>query len=65
MDELKARISEALESELAKIYEEKGITSGDITPEQLLEWERITAAAADLFSQLIEQNEENGVILPF
>jgi hypothetical protein len=65
MDELKARISEALENELAKIYEEKGITSGDITPEQLLEWERIAEDAAKLFGQLIDQNEKNGVILPF
>lgn len=63
--DLQNRISAALESELAKIYEENGITTGDITPAQLLEWERITAAAADLFAQLIEENEKNGVILPF
>lgn len=65
MDELKARISEALENELAKIYEEKGITSGDISPEQLLEWERIAEDATKLFGLLIDQNEKNGVILPF
>lgn len=65
MDELKARVDEILENGLAEIYEEMGITSGDITPEQMQEWERITAAAADLFAQLIEQNEEKGVLLPF
>lgn len=57
MDELKARISEALENELAKIYEEKGITSGDITPEMLLEWERIAEDAAKLFGLLIAWNK--------
>lgn len=57
MDELKARISEALESELARIYEEKGISSGDITPEMLLEWERITEDAAKLFGLLIAWNK--------
>ena len=65
MDELKARIDEILENGLSEIYEENGITTGDITPEQMQEWERITAAAADLFAQLIEQNEKNGVTLPF
>jgi hypothetical protein len=65
MDELKARIDEILENGLSEIYEEMGITTGDITPEQMQEWERITAAAADLFAQLIAQNEENGVVLPF
>lgn len=65
MEDLKTRISAAMEAELSRIYEENGITTGDITPEQLLEWERITAAAADLFAQLIEDNEKNGVVLPF
>lgn len=65
MEELQKRISEALEEELAKIYEEKGITSGDIAPEQLLEWERIASDTARLFSQLIEENEKNGVVIPF
>lgn len=57
MDELKARISEALENELAEIYEEKGITSGDISPEMLLEWERITEDTAKLFGLLIAWNK--------
>lgn len=55
--DLKQRISDLLENELAKIYEETGINSGDIDPLQALEWERITAAAAELFSDLIRQNK--------
>ena len=58
MDELKNRISDALEAELARVYDENGITSGDVTPEQMQEWERITAAAAVLFAQLIAQNKQ-------
>lgn len=63
--DIKNRISAALESELNRIYEERGITTGDITPGQYQQWESITAAAAELFAQLIEENEENGVALPF
>lgn len=63
--DLRQRISEALERELARIYDDEGITTGDITPEQLLQWENIAAAAAELFTALIEQNEKNGVLLPF
>ena len=56
-EELQKRISNALEAELAKIYDEEWITSGDVTPAQFLKWERITATAADLFAELIEQNK--------
>ena len=63
--DIQNRISAALESELSRIYEERGITTGDITPEQFQQWESLTAAAAELFAQLIEQNEKNGVIIPF
>ena len=57
MENLKNRISAALESELAAIYEEQNITSGDIDPLQYLEWERLTMETADLFRELIEQNK--------
>lgn len=57
MENLKNRISAALESELAAIYEEQNITSGDIDPLQYLEWERLTTATANLFAELIEQNK--------
>lgn len=56
-EELQKRISNALERELERIYDEAWITSGDVTPEQFLKWERIVATAADLFAELIEQNK--------
>lgn len=55
--DLKNRISAALESELSTIYEELGITSGDITPSDFIEWESITSSAALLFERLIEFNK--------
>lgn len=57
MDELKQRISNALEAELARVYDENWITSGDVTPEQFLKWEEITTTAANLFLELINQNK--------
>ena len=57
MENLKQRISEALENELTAIYEEQRIVSGDISPLQLLEWERLTMETAELFAALIEQNK--------
>lgn len=65
MDELTQRISDALEAELAKIYDERGITSGDISPLESLEWDEVTAKTAYLFERLIERNEEKGVTVPF
>ena len=55
---LQARISAALESELSAIYDELGITNGDISPSDLVEWESVTNSAALLFSKLIEFNKE-------
>ena len=57
MENLKGRISDALEQELGTIYNELGIESGDITPSQYLEWERLTQETADLFQTLIDQNK--------
>lgn len=56
--DLKNRISAALEKELSAIYEELGITNGDITPSDFIEWERLTSSAALLFERLIEFNKE-------
>lgn len=56
-DELTARISEALGNELARIYDELEIDSGDISPTQSLEWDEVTAKAAYLFRDLIAQNK--------
>lgn len=55
-EQLKNRISDALEAELAKIYDELRIESGDIAPWDLLEWEQITEGAAALFERLIAMN---------
>lgn len=55
--DLKNRISEVLETELAKIYEEQDIESGDISPWDSLKWDEVTASAAELFQQLIEWNK--------
>lgn len=57
MENLQTRISNALEAELAKIYDEHWITSGDVTPEQYLTWEHLTESMAKLFAELIEQNK--------
>lgn len=50
-------ISETLEETISAIYTEKGITTGDISPMQAMQWDEITKAAAALFSELIEQNK--------
>lgn len=55
-EQLKNRIDHALEAELAKIYDELRIESGDIAPWDLLEWEQITEEAAALFERLIAMN---------
>ena len=57
MEKLQTRISNALEAELTRIYDELVITSGDVTPKQYLEWERLTESMAELFAELIEQNK--------
>jgi hypothetical protein len=57
MEELQKRISNALEAELSRIYDEQSITSGDVTPGQYLAWERLTETLAELFAELIEQNK--------
>ena len=54
---MKERISNTLEHELGLIFDEVGIESGDITPLQHLEWERLTQEMATLFQTLIDQNK--------
>jgi hypothetical protein len=58
INNLQARISKALEDELLKVYEEKGVMSGDISPEQSLLWDDLTAEMAKLFEILADQNKE-------
>lgn len=54
--ELKERISDGLERSLSDIYDELGITTGDISPDQDLIWDSICEQAAELFEALISQN---------
>lgn len=51
------RILDMMESELTYIYDEEGVKTGDITPLQLLKWQRLAKETADLFAELIEQNK--------
>jgi hypothetical protein len=55
-EEIRERISDALEAELGKIYDELGVNSGDISPLDLLEWEKHTAETTEIFLRLINWN---------
>lgn len=57
-EQIRARISDALEAELSKIYDELGVSSGDISPTDLLEWDRLTEDMATLFQALIAWNTD-------
>lgn len=57
-EEIRERISDALEAELAKIYDELGVSSGDISPLDSLEWDRVTEEIATLFQALIAWNTD-------
>lgn len=55
-EQIRARISDALEAELSKIYDELRIESGDIAPFDLVEWDQLTSEMATLFQALIVWN---------
>lgn len=55
-EQIQARISNALEAELSKIYDELRIESGDIAPWDLVEWDELTEEMATLFQRLIAWN---------
>ena len=55
-EQIKERIDNALEAELAAIYNELSITDGDISPSDSLIWDEIADQAAILFYRLIERN---------
>ncbi len=54
---LQQRIDETLENLLSEIYDEQGIQTGDISPEQSINWENLTINFSTLFFELIEQNK--------
>lgn len=55
-EQIKERINDALEAELAAIYNELSITDGDISPSDSLIWDEIADQATRLFARLIKQN---------
>lgn len=55
-EQIAQRINDALEAELAKIYDELGIDSGDISPMDLIEWEKRVAEVTYIFLALIAWN---------
>ena len=54
--DLTTRIDNALENVLRSTYEELGVKSGDISPEDSLKWDRITSETTALFKRLIDYN---------
>jgi hypothetical protein len=56
--QLKERISNTLETELSKIYDELGITNGDISPLDSYKWDELTEELATLFQALIAWNTD-------
>lgn len=54
--DLKTRINNTLENELRRIYNDLNIKTGDISPHDSLEWEKITNEATNLFQKLIDYN---------
>lgn len=57
-EEIQERINNALEAELSKIYDELGVSSGDISPLDLLEWENRVADLTTIFLALIAWNTD-------
>lgn len=57
-EQIQARISDALEAELSKIYDELGVSSGDISPLDSYKWDELTEEIATLFQALIAWNSE-------
>jgi len=45
------------EKSIMEIYEEHGIQTGDISPEQSMNWKNLTINFSTLFFELIEQNK--------
>lgn len=54
---IQSHIDNSLEETLTSIYNQLGITTGDITPEQQMKWENLVTDMSILFEQLIEQNK--------
>lgn len=57
-EKLREKIDSNLEATLSGIYNELGITTGDIHPLQLYKWQNHVDELTDLFIELIIQNFE-------
>ena len=62
-DEIRKLLEQSLETNLSQVYFANNIKSGDISPLQQQEWDRLLDDTATLFYSLMEQNKgenENG-----
>lgn len=57
INDLEEKISNAVESVLSELYNEHNIKTGDISPEQTFEWERLSNDFACLLTELVKQNK--------
>lgn len=55
-EETRRRIWKALDNLLGVIMNENDVYTGDVTPEQSILWDDLVEKFAQLFSELIEQN---------
>lgn len=58
IEDVKVEIDESLEATLSKLYKKYGIRTGDISPMQLIEWDRCVDKVSKLFGELIESNSD-------
>ena len=58
---MRERINKALRILLGEIYQEKGITTGDIQPLQLVRWDNLVDDLTKLFTELITFNESDKI----
>ena len=59
LDEVKSKLEDKLTYDfLREIFDNYGINSGDITPEQSLEWDELVEKLANLIVKLCKQNKE-------
>ncbi len=61
--EIRQLLEQSLETNLSQVFFANNIKTGDISPQQQLEWDRLLDETTALFYSLMEQNkgdEENG-----
>ena len=61
--EIRQLLEQSFETNLSQVYFANNIKTGDISPEQQIEWNRLLDEITTLFYSLMEQNKgdkENG-----